>query len=124
MNSEIRSGLCKSCGAVMRGRSDKKFCNDYCRNAFHNQANPSANIRYRNINRVLLKNRRILECLLPDGDGMVRVSREQMLEEGFRFQYLTHEWQNASGSVFRFCYDHGYLPLDEEWVLIVKREDC
>ncbi|WP_430895021.1 MULTISPECIES: hypothetical protein [unclassified Paraflavitalea] len=26
---------CKWCGSIVKGRTDKKFCNDYCRSAFH-----------------------------------------------------------------------------------------
>ena len=30
---------CLECGTVLKGRSDKKFCSDYCRNTYNNKVN-------------------------------------------------------------------------------------
>ena len=31
--------LCLECGDHLKGRIDKKFCSDYCRNSFNNKVN-------------------------------------------------------------------------------------
>ena len=58
---------CLQCGDKISGRSDKKFCSDYCRNAFNNDQNRDVNNYVRNINNILRKNRRILAELNVPG---------------------------------------------------------
>jgi hypothetical protein len=41
---------------------------------------------------------------------------------GFRFQYFTHTYTNRNGQLYYFCYEYGYLLLDKERVLIVKKQ--
>lgn len=114
--------LCLSCKKPLKGRLDKKFCDDYCRNAYNNLQNSDRNNFVRNINNALRKNRRILEMMLPEHEETVRVTRQKMLEKGFDFKYLTHQLQTQKGSVYFFCYEYGYLPLEGDWLLLVKRK--
>jgi predicted nucleic acid-binding Zn ribbon protein len=112
---------CMACGKPVKGRSDKKFCDDYCRNAFNNQLKGGENNYIRNINNILRKNRRILETCLTKGEEVTRASQDKLLRQGFQFRYITHTYTNKKGSVYFFCYDYGYLPLDNGWYLLVKR---
>jgi predicted nucleic acid-binding Zn ribbon protein len=112
---------CKACGSPVRGRSDKKFCNDYCRNDFNNTLRAGTNNLVRNINNALGKNRRILESLLPNGEETAKAHRDKMEEAGFIFKYRTHTYSNKKGNMYFFCYDIGYLALENNWYLIVKR---
>jgi hypothetical protein len=57
---------CLSCDKTLNGRADKKFCNDYCRNAYNNQLKSANSPVVRNINNVLIKNRRILQAMLGE----------------------------------------------------------
>jgi len=41
---------------------------------------------------------------------------------GFSFKYFTHTRAAKNGTVYYFCYEMGYVPLDEEDVLIVSNE--
>ena len=59
MQNETKT--CLQCGKTLRGRADKKFCDDYCRNNYNNQLKANTNNYVRNINNALGKNRRILE---------------------------------------------------------------
>ena len=36
---------CLECNEKLIGRADKKFCNDYCRNAFNNNLNKNYNVK-------------------------------------------------------------------------------
>lgn len=113
---------CLYCDKTLNGRADKKFCNDYCRNAYNNQLKSANNPLVRNINNVLVKNRRILEALLGD-EKMVKVPKEKFLTLGFSFKYFTHNYANQKGDTYIFCYEYGYLPLGHDWFLIVKRKE-
>lgn len=112
---------CLACGKTVKGRADKKFCDDYCRNAFNNQQKTSTDKLVININNALKKNRRILESLLPDGEETAKANKEKLVSKGFQFKYLTHLYINKKGNQYFFCYDFGYLPLENDWYLIVKR---
>lgn len=111
---------CLECNEPMVGRSDKKFCSDYCRNAYNNRQNSDSNNLVRNINNTLRKNRRILEKLNPN--EKTKTSRDTMLSLGFNFNYHTHLYTTKTGSSYLFCYEYGYLMLENDEVLIVKRD--
>jgi hypothetical protein len=76
----------------------------------------------RNINNALVKNRRILQSILGP-EEMAKATKEKMLSLGFIFKYGTHTFSNKKGNVYFFCYEYGYLPLENDWYLIVKRKD-
>ncbi len=118
---EATAHRCLYCGEPLRGRVDKKFCNDACRNSYNNEKNSDRNNLMRNINNILRKNRRILKDCIHQGQETGRVKRDQLLRKGFRFKYLTHQFENQKGQTYVFCYEYGYLPMDEDWMLIVKR---
>jgi hypothetical protein len=117
------SKLCAACNKPVKGRTDKKFCDDYCRNAYNNQLKADSNNLIRNINNALRKNRRILEELLSNGETSKKVNRDKLLHLGFQFKYLTHSYTTQNGKVYHFCYEYGYLYLENDWYLIVKRDE-
>ncbi|HWJ92667.1 MAG TPA: hypothetical protein VNR87_16230 [Flavisolibacter sp.] len=121
MQAEVRT--CLSCGKVVKGRSDKKFCDDYCRNNYNNQLKAGDNNFVRNINNALRKNRRILQSFLPEKEEMAKTTKEHLLENGFRFKYFTHTYTNKKGNTYFFCYEYGYLPLEKDWYLVVKGKE-
>jgi hypothetical protein len=114
---------CLQCGKVIRGRADKKFCDDYCRNIHNNHLKAQSNNYMRNVNHALGKNRRILQGLIPSGEEMVRTTKEKLLNRGFLFRYITHLYTSRNGNTYYYCYDHGYLPLDNDRYLIVRRRE-
>jgi hypothetical protein len=116
---ETMSCLC--CGKPVKGRSDKKFCDDYCRAAYNNQLNSAANNFIRNVNNALGKNRRILESFLAEGEATAKTNRDKLIEKGFQFKYHTHLYSTKKGDTYFYCYEYGYLPLENNWFLIVKR---
>lgn len=113
--------LCLECGTTLRGRLDKKFCNDYCRNAYNNKQNSDANNYVRTVNNALRKNRRILESLVKPGEEMGKAPRQTLARYGFDFSFHTHQYTNKKGQTYNFCYEYGYLPLEGDWVLVVRR---
>lgn len=119
--SEVRK--CLSCGKPLKGRIDKKFCDDYCRNNYNNQqkAKGSHSSLIRNINNALIKNRKILESVLGKGET-AKTNKDRLVEIGFQFKYSTHTYTTQAGKTYFYCYDYGYLPLENDWFLIVKKE--
>ena len=118
-----RQKLCLACKRVIKGRIDKKFCDDSCRNNYNNNLKSADVNLVRNINNALAKNRRILETCLSEGDEMAKTTKERLLQKGFQFKYITHTYSNKKGNVYFFCYDVGYLPLDHDWYLLVRRKE-
>jgi hypothetical protein len=114
---------CLFCDKLLKGRSDKKFCDDYCRAAYNNELKSITNGQVKNVNNVLAKNRRILEELLPAGEEMIKTTREKLLQKGFLFKYITHLYTTKTGKTYYYCYEYGYLPLDNDWYLIVRRKE-
>ena len=78
MEKKIR--VCESCGEKITGRSDKRFCSDYCRNTKHNEANKDSS-NYTNV------------------------------------------YETKKGMRYHFCYDQGYLKLEEGWYALVERQE-
>ena len=74
---------CLQCRKDLHGRSDKKFCDDYCRNNFNNQLKAHTNNFVRNVNNALGKNRRILEELLPGEKDKANTTKQRLLQHGF-----------------------------------------
>jgi len=108
------------CEKPVKGRSDKKFCNDFCRNSYNNRARSQSSHSIKIINKALLKNRRILQRLLGETGNVAKASREMLLEQGFQFRYTTHNYATHRGKLYWFCYDHGYMELEKDRYLIVK----
>jgi len=122
MPSAIAEKKCLACDKKLSGRVDKKFCNDYCRNSYNNGMKSANSSIVRNINNALIKNRRILQNLLGE-EEMVKKSKEKFLAAGFQLKYMTHTYINKKGSTYFFCYEYGYLPLEHDWFLVVKRDE-
>lgn len=110
---------CLECGGKIVGRIDKKFCSDYCRNAYNNKLNKDSKKLMRNVNNSLRKNYRILEALNPK--DKIRISKTKLIARGFNFEYFTSIYTTKSGNVYYFVYDQGYLSLEGDYFALVKR---
>ncbi|HMT95170.1 MAG TPA: hypothetical protein PKC62_00665 [Ferruginibacter sp.] len=115
--------LCLACNKPLKGRIDKKFCDDYCRNNYNNSLKSTDVNIVRNINNALGKNRRILNEIVPTGSETAKINHEKLLTKGFQFKFHTHTYTNKKGDIYFFCYDLGYLPLENNWYLVVKRKE-
>lgn len=115
---ESNERRCFACGKLLKGRADKKFCDDYCRNEFHNNRNSDRNNGVRSINNILYRNRRILESVLQNTDRSITISRSRLLEKGFDFQYYTHHYRTVDGIVYCSCYEYSYLVADDQCHLL------
>ncbi len=111
---------CLDCGDTFKGRIDKKFCSDLCRNAYNNKVNSESSNYVRNINGILRKNRKILESLIPEETA--KASKQKLTDKGFNFGYYTHQYKTKKGDNYYFCYEFGYLAIEGDYFLLVKRK--
>lgn len=121
MITETSTRNCLNCSKPLRGRSDKKFCDDYCRNNHHNKTNAEDNIFIRRVNNLLRRNRKILEELHASGER-TRITKEDLTQLGFHFKYVTHRETGSKGQACLFCYDYGYAELGNDCFLVLKRK--
>lgn len=121
LKSSKMKSKCPECGMEFFGRRDKKFCSDQCRNTYNNRKTRDSTNFIRNINRILRKNRHILSNLNPQ--GKTKTTKTRLLEEGFNFRYYTNTYVTKTGKTYHFCYDQGYLALDNEYFALVVRQD-
>lgn len=111
---------CLECGEKIVGREDKKFCSDGCRNAYNNKINKDSTNFMRNINNKLRKNYRILSELNVEGKS--KTTRTKLLSKGFDFEFFTNILNTKSGNTYHFLYDQGYLPLENDIFMLVKKD--
>lgn len=120
-NTTIKN--CLNCSKPLRGRSDKKFCDDYCRNSHNNKLNAEHNSFIRRVNNLLRRNRKILEELHASGER-TRVTKEALIQSGFHFKYVTHRETGSKGQACLFCYDYGYAELGNDRFLVLKKRQA
>lgn len=111
---------CLECGEKITGRIDKKFCSDYCRNTYNNSVAKESKNLVRNINNRLKKNYKILSEL--NTSGKTKVSRTKLYDKGFDFQLFTSIYNTKTGNTYFYVYDEGYLALENETFLLIKKE--
>jgi predicted nucleic acid-binding Zn ribbon protein len=112
---------CLECNEKIIGREDKKFCSDGCRNAYNNKINKDSTNLMRNVNNKLRKNYRILTDLNPDGKA--KTTRTKLLSKGFDFEFFTSIYTTKTGNVYYFLYDQGYMCLENESYILVKKDN-
>lgn len=78
----LQKRKCLNCNADLVGRSDKKFCDQHCKSAFHyNNIRAGHRSLYARIDKQLKKNRRLLKIYNKGGKATVR--SEILLAQGF-----------------------------------------
>ncbi len=122
---------CIECDEVIRGRTDKRFCSDSCRSAFHNRDKFQLPATYRLIDHRLKRNRKILEkCYkmlesTSPTHGIFELmdpilDKKNVKTLGFAFDYYTHkDWVDAKE--FTFCYEYGYRFTENNAIVLIRR---
>jgi predicted nucleic acid-binding Zn ribbon protein len=111
---------CLECGDKILGREDKKFCSDGCRNNYNNRMNKDSTNLMRNINNILRKNYRILSD--SNVEGKTKITKAKLLSKGFSFGYFTNILNTKTGNTYYFVYDQGYMLLDNDYYMLVKKD--
>jgi len=112
---------CLYCDEEIKGRSDKKFCDNNCKSAWHKaQANPKE-AEIKRINKILRRNRSVLKFYSPQGKTTVR--KKFLVDQGYNFKYFTQVYKTKNDNVYYLCYDYGFMLLEDEKVLIIQKQD-
>lgn len=107
-------GRCLECGEEFTGRSDKKFCCDYCRNVYNNRRNHESRQICELTNRRLAKNRRVLMSMESGWSSLAELERR-----GFSKSVFTGTYFRGFRRVY-VCYDIKYTIMLGK--LIIVRE--
>jgi hypothetical protein len=72
----------------------------------------------RKVDKILKKNRRILRHLKQDKTPII--SRFQLEEMGYIFNYFTHLMESEKGAKYFCCYEHGLVNIAENKLAIIS----
>jgi len=111
---------CPECSEKIVGREDKKFCSDACRNSYNNKINKDSTNLMRNVNNTLRRNYRILSEI--NADGKTKTTKAKLAGRGFDFNYFTNLLQTKTGNTYYFVYEQGYMPLENDYYILVKKD--
>jgi hypothetical protein len=101
-------------------RIDKRFCNDECRDDYHNAIKFANSQEIKQVQAILRRNRNILKTLLGNKPEVI-VSREILLKKGFEFDYHTHHViSKTKGNEYIFTFNYGYWAMGNEQYKVVK----
>ena len=124
MNSE-KVKACLSCSKILQGRSDKKYCDSYCKSSYHYKKSLEETPRFYNkVDNQLKQNRRILKIFNRAGKATVR--SKLLLDKGFDPNFFTHFWKNNKQDVYLFVYEYGFLKRIEhgvEKLILIRWQD-
>ncbi|HEY3385220.1 MAG TPA: hypothetical protein VGK46_01845 [Saprospiraceae bacterium] len=115
----MKKKYCKECAEEIHGRKDKQFCSDYCRATNHNNRYEDQYTFIRRINKIIRRNRKILFNL--NVQGTTTISKLQLIEAGFEFEFHTSTSHTPLGKTCYFCYDQGYCDLERGNILIISK---
>lgn len=47
----------------------------------------------------------------------------KLIELGLNFDYFTNIYKTKAGKTYFFCYDQGYIELEDEYYALVVKQD-
>jgi predicted nucleic acid-binding Zn ribbon protein len=112
---------CHACGQKIKGRLDKIFCNDHCRSHYHNHKNRDTVVIMQKTNRILRKNRQILDSAFQA--NLVDLEVDFLSKLGFNPEFHTQIHRTEQGRWYFFIYDLGFeITENGRKMKLFKRE--
>jgi hypothetical protein len=102
--------ICPVCGDPLRGRKDKVYCSPQCKNSATYDKRVLNEPFFLYVDRQLKINRKILKRY--NQSGFTTLRKDKLLDEGFNPRFFTHYWKNKKGQVYLFCFDYGFLEIE------------
>lgn len=56
-------------------------------------------------------------------NGKSTTHRDRLGEKGFDFSYYTNTYTTKAGAIYHFCYEYGYLSIDNNYYALVKKQE-
>jgi hypothetical protein len=104
---------------ILKGRSDKKFCNLKCKNAYNNPIYREQQKVFIEDEKRLHKNRAVLKKFYEFSNGEEFIQIRPLYQQGFdpRFYTGTLDSKNAEGNVY-IIYDYAFLFDQKQGIII------
>lgn len=119
--NEAEEKFCPCCKKKIVGRSDKKFCSDECRILYNNRKYRGENRGMTKIDRILKKNRSILNALYSK--GITETTTLKLFGLGFDFDFMTSIRRKGDNDSFGFgCYEYTY-NISRKGIIELEREE-
>lgn len=123
--SNLQKAICEDCGKEIKGRSDKRFCDDTCRNNFNRKKRQaewvSISEEALEIIRTIKRNYQLLKTSdLPEGT-MTYQPVNDLLNKGFNPNYFTST-KEIDGDLYHFCFEQGFRISDGQIFVIERKE--
>ena len=101
---------CQCNDLILKGRSDKKFCNTKCKNDYHNLINRKQELIFKHDKSNLQKNYKALKMYYEHSKGKDFIQIRPLLQEGFdpRFYIGTMILKNTGETVY-LVYDYAFF---------------
>ncbi len=103
---------CPTCGDVIKGRRDKIYCSVKCKSAAQYESRMVHEKFFLDVDKQLKINRKILKRY--NQSGFTTLRKEKLIKAGFNPKYFTHYWKNQKRQVYLFCYDFGFLEIEQQ----------
>lgn len=111
---------CMECGKELFGRTDKRFCNDTCRNSFNRKIRAEEKSRdNENIPGIFKQIRTNYEILkqyhlekLEEGTT-IHITKQELLGKGFEPKFCTSVLNKGYNELWLFCFEFGYKKEGE-----------
>jgi hypothetical protein len=114
--------ICLYCQKPIKsGRSDKKFCDSGCKDAYYNAIKTDEHKQISKIDIILKRNRRVLKKVFNPKKEDLLIKREVLLKSGFEFDYHTHLITTRfKSNEYIFCYDYGYREVEKDKFKVIR----
>ena len=111
---------CLMCKSPFRGRTDKKYCTTRCKSTYHKKLSAHTHRATRKIDKILHRNRSILQELLGKRVNAKQVAKEDLDAKGFSFTHFTGCHRNTQNKMIYFVYDFSWMRFSDN-NLYIKR---
>lgn len=113
---------------ILFGRTDKRFCNDTCRNNYNREIRARKTFvepAVKEIFRVIQKNYDILNSVTMKFNFSLPhvVSRQFLIDNNFHFKFFTSIRKQSDGSIYCFCFEYGWKELPDHKVMLIINYD-
>lgn len=115
----MKTKNCDYCNEEFKGRINKKFCSNSCKNAFHNERYREKEATVRDLNKVLHKNWTILKEMYGVHKS-TPISINILESNGYKMKYHTHLHNSPLGEKYTMVYDYGFKNHFDNQIQIVK----
>lgn len=114
MLKKEKEPICENCSKPLFGRTDKRFCNDSCRNNYNRNKRSQEKIaEHENlpeILKVIKRNYQILKSTnksLLNYNERISVPISELNAKGFNFKFITSIHKDSE-ELWMFCFERGY----------------